>query len=69
MAIELVLIGLLILANGVFAMVEMALVAARSNRLETLDWAQVMTDVRPFLDSSTDLDLLTRENVMRVLIR
>ena len=36
MTIELVLIGLLILGNGFFAASEMALVAARSSRLQTL---------------------------------
>lgn len=37
------------------------------NRLERLVWDQVAADVRPFLDPSADLDLLTRENVLRVL--
>jgi predicted nucleotidyltransferase component of viral defense system len=36
-------------------------------RLERLDWRQVIEDVQPFLESSADLDLLTRENLMRVL--
>jgi len=36
-------------------------------RLEGLTWGQVVADVRPFLDPSADLDLLTRENVIRVL--
>lgn len=35
--------------------------------LQALDWRQVMDDVRPFLEPSADPDLLTRENVMRVL--
>jgi predicted nucleotidyltransferase component of viral defense system len=38
-----------------------------AGRLETLDWDQVVKDVQPFLDSDVDLELLTRENVMRVL--
>jgi predicted nucleotidyltransferase component of viral defense system len=37
------------------------------NRLQDLTWSQVVADVRPFLGSSVDLDLLTLENVMRVL--
>jgi hypothetical protein len=36
-------------------------------RLEELDWRQVADDVRPFLEPGADPDLLTRENVMRVL--
>ena len=31
------------------------------------EWDQVVADVRPFLEPSADLDLLTRENVLRVL--
>ena len=37
------------------------------NRLQTLAWDQVVADVRPFLEPGTDPDLLTFENVMRVL--
>ena len=36
-------------------------------RLQSLDWRQVTDDVRPFLEPSADPDLLTRENLMRVL--
>ena len=36
-------------------------------RLNTLKWDQVVADVRPFLEPSAELDLLTRENVLRVL--
>ena len=36
-------------------------------RLQTLAWEQVVSDVRPFLEPSANLDLLTLENVMRVL--
>ncbi|MFQ5859215.1 MAG: nucleotidyl transferase AbiEii/AbiGii toxin family protein [Anaerolineae bacterium] len=36
-------------------------------RLPTLPWDQVMADVRPFLEPGASLDLLTPENVMRVL--
>jgi len=37
------------------------------NRLQTLAWDQVVADVRPFLEPSANLDLLTLENVKRVL--
>jgi hypothetical protein len=37
------------------------------HRLQTLAWDRVVADVRPFLESETDVSLLTRENVMRVL--
>lgn len=36
-------------------------------RLRTLAWDNVVADVRPFLDPSADVNLLTFENVMRVL--
>jgi len=36
-------------------------------RLQALDWRQVTDDVRPFLEPSADPDLLTHENMMRVL--
>lgn len=36
-------------------------------RLQTVSWAQVVADVRPFLASSADLALLTPENLMHVL--
>jgi hypothetical protein len=36
-------------------------------RLQVLDWRQVIDDVRPFLEPSTDPNLLTRENLMQVL--
>ncbi|MBI2863635.1 MAG: nucleotidyl transferase AbiEii/AbiGii toxin family protein [Chloroflexi bacterium] len=36
-------------------------------RLEKLDWARVVADIRPFVEAGADLGLLTRENVMRVL--
>ena len=35
--------------------------------LQTLDWAQVAADTRPFLAPGTDLELLTLENVLGVL--
>ena len=37
------------------------------HRVQTLAWDRVVTDVSPFLESSTELALLTLENVMRVL--
>jgi hypothetical protein len=37
------------------------------DRLQALAWDQVVSDVRPFLEPSADLDLLTLENVARVL--
>lgn len=37
------------------------------NRLQTMAWDRVVADVRPFLEPSANLDLLTLENVMHVL--
>ena len=37
------------------------------DRLQALAWDQVVSDVRPFLEPGADLDLLTLENVARVL--
>lgn len=37
------------------------------DRLRTLSWDRVVADVRPFLEPSANLDLLTLENVMQVL--
>lgn len=36
-------------------------------RLETADWQPVLNDVRPFLESGVDPNLLTRENLLRLL--
>jgi hypothetical protein len=36
-------------------------------RLDALDWESVSSDAQPFLDSSASTDLLTRQNVMRLL--
>jgi hypothetical protein len=36
-------------------------------RLQVLDWRQVIDDVRPFLEPGADPTLLTRENLIRVL--
>ena len=38
-----------------------------SNRLENLDWKKAIEDVRPFIERSSDLNLLTRENVFKLL--
>jgi predicted nucleotidyltransferase component of viral defense system len=37
------------------------------DRLQTLAWDHVVADVRPFLEPSTDVGLLTLDNVQRVL--
>ncbi len=37
------------------------------SRLDVLDWESVTSDVRPFLDSGASTDLLTRQNMMRLL--
>ncbi|NUM77646.1 nucleotidyl transferase AbiEii/AbiGii toxin family protein [candidate division KSB1 bacterium] len=36
-------------------------------RLEAIDWQRVVNDVRPFLEPSADPNLLTHENLRRVL--
>ncbi len=36
-------------------------------RLENLSWDKVVDDVRPFLESTVDIGLLTRENIMQLL--
>jgi predicted nucleotidyltransferase component of viral defense system len=37
------------------------------NRLESLPWERVVSDVRPFLESEADVGLLTRENLRQVV--
>lgn len=37
------------------------------DRLRTADWGQVESDVRPFLEPTVDVDLLTLGNLLRVL--
>jgi hypothetical protein len=37
-------------------------------RLENLDWPRIVSDVRPFLESSADVELLTAEN-LELLVR
>ncbi len=36
-------------------------------RLEELSWDAVVADVRPFLEPGAGVELLTRENLLRVL--
>jgi hypothetical protein len=36
-------------------------------RLETIDWQPAVNDVRPFLEPGADPNLLTRENLLRLL--
>lgn len=36
-------------------------------RLQSLPWERVTADVRPFLERAADADLLTRENLLRLL--
>ncbi len=38
-----------------------------AERLRVGEWERVMADVRPFVESRAELDLLTRENLLRVL--
>ena len=37
------------------------------NRLKTMDWSAALADVRPFLERSGEIDLLTLENLGRLL--
>ena len=41
--------------------------AAVRKRLKTIEWQHVMNDVRPFLEPSADPNLLTHENLLRLL--
>ncbi len=36
------------------------------DRLQSLSWERVVSDVRPFLETDTDVALLTRKNLLRV---
>jgi Nucleotidyl transferase AbiEii toxin, Type IV TA system len=38
-----------------------------AERIRSLDWTRVAADVEPFLESRSDLDLVTRENVLCLL--
>lgn len=36
-------------------------------RIEALDWKNARADVAPFLERAEDVDMLTRENLMRTI--
>jgi len=36
-------------------------------RIESFDWERILADVRPFIESPSEIDLVSRENVDRVL--
>jgi len=38
-----------------------------AKRLENLDWKKAIEDVRPFIERSSDLNILTMENVLKLL--
>ncbi|HCM28189.1 MAG: hypothetical protein A2Z99_12760 [Treponema sp. GWB1_62_6] len=38
-----------------------------AERLNAMDWPQVLADVRPFIENSQDLEFLTRENILDLL--
>jgi len=38
-----------------------------NDRLQTLPWDRVVSDVRPFLETEADAELLTQENLLRVV--
>jgi hypothetical protein len=38
-----------------------------ASRLDEIDWKAVAADVQPFIERQTDLKLLTRENMLRLL--
>jgi hypothetical protein len=40
-----------------------------SERLRKIDWKRIVVDVKPFLESANDVDLLTRENFEKLLGR
>ena len=40
---------------------------AERQRVEALDWAKVIEDVRPFVESPADLEVLTQDNVSGAL--
>jgi hypothetical protein len=41
--------------------------AAVKRRLETLDWKAVVTDLRPFVERQSDLEVLSKEAVHKLL--
>ncbi len=38
-----------------------------AERLQVMDWALVLADVRPFIENSHEIELLTRENLLSLL--
>ena len=38
-----------------------------ADKVRTLDWSKVKNDVRPFLETSTSSDLLTQDNLLKIL--
>ncbi len=40
-----------------------------AERLEALNWERALGDVRPFLEEQGDIDLVTRDNALRLLAR
>lgn len=38
-----------------------------ASRIDDIDWKRAIEDVRPFIERSLDLDLLTKENVLKLL--
>lgn len=40
-----------------------------NQRLDALAWDRAVADVRPFLEREEDVELLTRENAVRLLQR
>jgi hypothetical protein len=40
---------------------------ALATRLKGRDWERITNDVRPFLENPTEVDLLSEENLLRLL--
>lgn len=38
-----------------------------SKKVDTIDWDRIVEDVRPFIERTLDLDMLTRENILKLL--
>ena len=38
-----------------------------AEKLQAVEWRQVIEDVRPFLERTSDLNLLTKDNVLKLL--
>jgi len=41
--------------------------AAVRNRLQSVDWKKAVGDVKPFLESQFNVEMLTQENLVRLL--